>query len=182
MVAKFLSGLDAQVVVLVRLVDHLQLVHSTNEDVRWVAGALALAWAWAWCEGQEGEREWWWCRQDVTTKGLSMTPHDMHLIMGAVSLWTRPPALYLCTRPKKSPLTMSERCNCGTNAVFCTPNHTAAVVARARSREYLTCSDAHLNKDPALMIQMVSEVFGVHLTHKSLRLSPAPPLHREIAL
>ena len=37
-----------------------------------------------------------WCRQDVTTKCLSMTPHEMHLIMGAVSLWTRPPALYLC--------------------------------------------------------------------------------------
>ena len=30
---------------------------------------------------------------------LSMTTHEMHLIMGAVSLWTRPPALYLCTGP-----------------------------------------------------------------------------------
>ena len=32
---------------------------------------------------------------------FSMTTHEMHLIMGAVSLWTRPPALYLCTGPKK---------------------------------------------------------------------------------
>ena len=27
----------------------------------------------------------------------------MHLLMGAVSLWTRPPALYLCTGPEKIP-------------------------------------------------------------------------------
>ena len=30
---------------------------------------------------------------------------------------------------KNPPLTMSEHCNCGTTAVFCTPNYTAAVVA-----------------------------------------------------
>ena len=27
------------------------------------------------------------------------TTARVHLIMGAVSLWTRPPALYLCTGP-----------------------------------------------------------------------------------
>ena len=32
-------------------------------------------------------------------------------------------------RALKIPLTMSEHCNCGTNAVFCTPNHTAPVIA-----------------------------------------------------
>ena len=30
---------------------------------------------------------------------LSMTTHEVHLIMGAVSLWTRPPALHLCAGP-----------------------------------------------------------------------------------
>ena len=37
----------------------------------------------------------------VDVASLSITHHNMHLIMGAVSLWTRPPALYLCTGPKK---------------------------------------------------------------------------------
>ena len=31
------------------------------------------------------------------------TRHWMHLIVGAVSLWTRPPALHLCTVPSKKP-------------------------------------------------------------------------------
>ena len=33
-----------------------------------------------------------------------MTSRRMHLIMGAVSLWTRPPTLYLCTGPLKIPI------------------------------------------------------------------------------
>ena len=55
----------------------------------------------AWVETPVWWLWWLWCRQDVTTKCLSMTPHEMHLIMGAVSLWTRLPALYLCTGPSK---------------------------------------------------------------------------------
>ena len=34
---------------------------------------------------------------------LTIPPQKMHLIVGAVSLWTRPPALYLSTGPSKSP-------------------------------------------------------------------------------
>ena len=33
----------------------------------------------------------------------------VHPIMGAVSLWTRPPALYLCTGPKKIPTSAQHR-------------------------------------------------------------------------
>ena len=32
---------------------------------------------------------------------LSIYAHEMHLIMEAVSLWTRPPALHLCAGPLK---------------------------------------------------------------------------------
>ena len=46
----------------------------------------------------------------------------MHLIMGAVSLWTRPPALYLCTGPQKKPTHRAK------SAATETPNHTAPVV------------------------------------------------------
>ena len=44
-------------------------------------GWLWLLWQWL---------QWLRCRQDVTTKCLSMTPtpHELHLIMGAVSLST----------------------------------------------------------------------------------------------
>ena len=30
-----------------------------------------------------------------------VTTHEMHLIVEAVSLWTRPPALHLCAGPQK---------------------------------------------------------------------------------
>ena len=42
---------------------------------------------------------WWWCGPVCNDACLSMTTHEMHLIMGAVSLWTRPPALHLCAGP-----------------------------------------------------------------------------------
>ena len=35
----------------------------------------------------------------VNVASLSITHHILHLIMGAVSLWTRPPALHLCAGP-----------------------------------------------------------------------------------
>ena len=38
-------------------------------------------------------------RTDESTHEFILARQWMHLIMGAVSLWTRPPALYLCTRP-----------------------------------------------------------------------------------
>ena len=44
---------------------------------------------------------WWWCGPVCNDACLSMTTHEMHLIMEVVSLWTRPPALYLCTGPQK---------------------------------------------------------------------------------
>ena len=79
---------------------------------------------------------WWWCvfvcgevRTDDLTNVFVDKRQWMHLIMEAVSLWTRPPALYMCTGPEKSPLSKSEHCNCGTGAVFCAPNHPAPVVA-----------------------------------------------------
>ena len=46
---------------------------------------------------------WWWSRRDVYDMSLSIPPNVKHQIMGVVSLWTRPPALYLCTRPYKIP-------------------------------------------------------------------------------
>ena len=37
----------------------------------------------------------------VTKMSVHERQPALHLIMGAVSLWTRPPALHLCTGPKK---------------------------------------------------------------------------------
>ena len=37
--------------------------------------------------------------QCIAHMSLSICTHEMHLIMGAVSLWTRPPALHLCAGP-----------------------------------------------------------------------------------
>ena len=49
---------------------------------------------------------------------------------GRVPVDMTPSALHLCTGPlKKSPLTVSQHCNCATVAVFCTLNHQAYVVA-----------------------------------------------------
>ena len=45
-------------------------------------------------DGDGGDRS-------VDVASLSITHHSMHLIMGAVSLWTRPPVLSLCTGPQK---------------------------------------------------------------------------------
>ena len=48
---------------------------------------------------------------------------------GRVPVDTAPGPAPVYRALKNPPLTMSEHCNCGTNAVFCTPNLTASVVA-----------------------------------------------------
>ena len=53
--------------------------------------------------GGVGEGGRWWCRQDVTTKCLSMTPHEMHLIMRAVSPVDTTPSPVRVYRALKNP-------------------------------------------------------------------------------
>ena len=60
---------------------------------------------------------------------LSIRHNSLALIKGPVSLWTRPPALYQCSGSQKSPLSVSEHCNCGDSEVFCSLNPPATVVA-----------------------------------------------------
>ena len=69
---------------------------------------------------------------------VSVIIKQVHLIVGAVSLWTRPPALYLCTGNQKNPNSPPEHCNCATVAVDCTQNHQTNVAAQARVREAAT--------------------------------------------
>ena len=47
-------------------------------------------------------------RTDELTHEFLHARQQMHLIMGAASLWTRPPALYLCSGPSKRPTSAHE--------------------------------------------------------------------------
>ena len=46
---------------------------------------------------------WWWCGPVCMTTMFIHESQRMHLIMGAVSLWTRPPPCTCVQGPKKAP-------------------------------------------------------------------------------
>ena len=54
--------------------------------------------------GGRREERWWWSDGAVNERSLSITHHGMQLIMGAMSLWTRPPGrVPVHTAPKRLP-------------------------------------------------------------------------------
>ena len=63
---------------------------------------LFVLWWSLWLLWLLGLLRWLWSRRDVCDMLCRYATTVLHLIMGAVSLWTRLPALYLCTAPKKS--------------------------------------------------------------------------------
>ena len=90
--------------------------------------------------------------RSVDVASLSITHHSMHLIMGAVSLWTRPPALYLCTGPKKIPTSACQHSNCsssctdGTTHLPSTTTGTSTTLSKncKKLRIFCTVSDHEL--------------------------------------
>ena len=84
--------------------DSTQTVTKSNAPT-WLSLVVVggCGWGGVWCVVVVG------LTKTQTTMSLVIPTQKMHLVWGAVSLWTRPPALYLCTGPEKIPTSTHHR-------------------------------------------------------------------------
>ena len=101
---------------------------------------------------------------DDQGNGVSVQARSyVQLIMGAVSLWTRPPALYLCTRPKKIPNSAHELPATSFSTGATVEAQLSSLRRHLWNSPHLHSRDVDHRVHRQMRISMVNEIMGISL-------------------